>query len=139
LLTRLDRGEADVVLGLFPTDQPQQVGVVDIDANDQVIGIYEKSSLTHLPYMWAIAVWRPSFTQFLHEYVEERLKALMGQQVAQQLRERTPYQELPIGDVIHAAIQAGMGVEAETFASGHCIDIGTPDNLILAIRQRLCD
>ncbi|MEM8614669.1 MAG: sugar phosphate nucleotidyltransferase, partial [Cyanobacteria bacterium P01_H01_bin.105] len=70
LIDRLQTTQADVVLGLFPTDQPDKVGLVDFDQDGVVLGIYEKSQLTHLPYMWAIAVWRPSFTEFLHRFVE---------------------------------------------------------------------
>jgi glucose-1-phosphate thymidylyltransferase len=136
LLNRLFKGDADVVLGLFPTSEPHRVGVVEIGSAGQVYGIYEKSTLTHLPYMWAIAVWRPNFTKFLHQYVEHQLKKLIGDQPVHSLQRIPTYKEMPIGDVIHAAILDGMRVEAEIFSDGHYIDIGTPENLIRAIRSR---
>lgn len=51
LVERLQTSQADVVLGLFPTDQPKKVGLVEFDPAGVVSGIYEKSMLTHLPYM----------------------------------------------------------------------------------------
>lgn len=137
LWSRLVEGNADVVLGLFPTDEPDKVGVVDLDSDGRVVGIYEKSNLMHLPYMWAIAVWRPSFTNFLHELVELQLKTLIGVQPIHNLDELPAYRELPIGDVMHSAIRNGMRIEAEVFPGGHYIDIGTPENLIKAIRSRI--
>ena len=119
ILSRLNASEADVVLGLFPTGQPWKAGMVEFDAAGRVTQIIEKPSQSDLTYMWAIAVWRPSFTQFLHEYV-------CGHVVGT---------ELPIGDVIQAAIQAGLQVEAEPFATGSCRDVGTPADLRQAIRD----
>ncbi|WP_017299757.1 nucleotidyltransferase family protein [Nodosilinea nodulosa] len=137
LLDRLHGGTADVVLGLFPTDQPEKAGVVDFDEDGLVRGIYEKSELTHLPYMWAIAVWRPSFTEFLHRFVGDRTEALIGGQIPQQMTTLPPYRETPIGDVIQAALEAGLRVEAHPFADGSYLDIGVPENLAKAIEQHL--
>lgn len=135
LLERLHGGQADVVLGLFPTQQPEKVGVVDFDDTGLVRGIYEKSRFTHLPYMWAIAAWRPTFSDFLHGFVGDRIQALIGNQIPQHLTTLPPYVETPIGDVIQAALQAGLRVEAEPFAQGHYLDIGIPENLASAIQQ----
>lgn len=135
LLDRLHRSKADVVLGLFPTDQPERVGVVDFDESGLVRGIYEKSGLTHLPYMWAIAAWRPSFSDFLHGFVGDRQQALIGSQIPQHLTALPPYSETPIGDVIQAALESGLRVEAQPFAEGSYLDIGTPENLVKAIQQ----
>lgn len=135
LLQRLHQGGADIVLGLFPTDQPEKVGVVDFDPAGQVLGIYEKSNLTHLPYMWAIAAWRPSFSEFLHQFVTARQRQLIGDRAPHGLKTLPPYTETPIGDVIHAALKAGLQVEAEPFPQGTYLDIGTPENLSTAIQQ----
>ncbi len=136
LVRRLHQGQGDVVLGLFPTDQPDKVGVVDFDqTSGKVVGIYEKSNLTHLPYMWAIAAWRPSFSEFLHQFVMDQQRQLIGDRAPHGLTALPPYTETPIGDVIHAALDAGLQVEAEPFPQGSYLDIGTPDNLITAIRR----
>jgi glucose-1-phosphate thymidylyltransferase len=133
LLARQYATDADVVLGLFPTDQPEQVGVVDFDGTGRVSAVIEKSSLTHLRYMWALAVWQPRFTEFLHRWVESKRQVLIGHAAPQALQQFPPHTELPMGDVIQAGIQAGLRVEAEVFESGQYFDIGTPENLTKAI------
>lgn len=135
LLRRAEETGADVVLGLFPTEQPQQVGVVEFDATGQVLGIYEKSSFTHLRYMWAIALWQPSFTHFLHTFVEAQLHQLIGSTPPQMLTTFPSYTEIPIGDVIQSSIAAGLRVQAVVFESGWVLDIGTPENLAKAIQK----
>lgn len=136
LIQRLNTNQAEVVLGLFPTAQPEQAGVVEFDAaSGRVSGIYEKSGFTHLPYMWAIAAWQPSFTEFLHQVVTEQQQQLIGDQPPMAVKEMPPYTELPIGDVIQQAIQAGLRVEAEPFGNGLSLDIGTPENLMRAIKH----
>jgi len=140
ILRRLRENKADVVLGLFPTDEPEKVGVVDVDKKGRVLGVYEKSSFTHLRYMWAIAVWGPRFTEFLHAFTESAIRHQGAPDVVagQGDDDGKPAVETPIGDVIQAAVTAGLRVEAEIFTDGRYIDIGTPDNLVRAIRDQLC-
>lgn len=135
LLARQVAGGADIVLGLFPTDQPEKAGVVAFDGAGRVSAILEKQAQTNLRYMWAIAVWQPSFTEFLHQFIEAQLEKLMGPAIAQTLKQFPPYREIPIGDVMQAALQAGLRVEAEVFDTGSSLDIGIPENLVKAIRQ----
>lgn len=119
LLARLQRTGADVVLGLFPTENFRKAGMVQFDECGRVQQIVEKPQQTTLKYMWAIAVWSPRFTEFLHEFVSGKI----------------PDKEVPIGDVIQAGIGAGLRVEAEAFPDGSYLDVGTPDDLARAIRQ----
>lgn len=119
VLARLVDHQADVVLGLFPTQQYWKAGMVEFDATGRVSQIIEKPQQTDLKYMWAIAVWTPRFTQFLQDY----------------LATHVPEVELPIGNVIQAGIAAGLRVEAETFPEGSYLDVGTPEDLARAIRD----
>ena len=130
LLQRQARTQADVVLGLFPTDQPQKAGMVDFDAFGRVRLIIEKPSQTDLKYMWAIAVWTPTFTQFLHDH----LIAVEAAKTQIPEAERS-LRELAIGDVIQAGITTGLRVEAEVFETGVYLDIGTPENLVKAVQE----
>jgi len=125
IITRQQASDADVVLGLFPTDQPQKAGMVDFDDTGRVRLIIEKPQQSNLQYMWGIAVWKPTFTEFLHQY----LITLKAKSNLSQLP------EIPIGDVIQAAIQQGFHVEAEAFPDGTYLDIGTPNDLVRAVRQ----
>ena len=124
ILKRLESNNADVVLGLFPTDKPQKAGMVDFDDTGKVRSIIEKPPQSDLRFMWGIAVWKPQFTEFLHEYL-----------VAVKEDINLPnLPEIPIGNVIQAAISKGLQVEAEAFADGSYLDIGTPDDLVKAVR-----
>mgnify|MGYP001797236120 CR=1 FL=1 len=124
ILNRLQRSNADVVLGLFPTDKPQKAGMVYFDDKGKVISIIEKPSQSNLHFMWGIAVWKPEFTEFLHEYLTAVKKDVNLPNLP----------EIPIGNVIQAAINQGLQVEAEAFVDGSYLDIGTPDDLIKAVR-----
>ncbi|MEO1433491.1 MAG: sugar phosphate nucleotidyltransferase [Cyanobacteria bacterium J06633_8] len=124
ILKRLEVNNADVVLGLFPTDKPHKAGMVDFDDAGKVSSIIEKPRQSNLSFMWGIAVWNPEFTQFLHEYL-----------IAVKEDINLPnLPEIPIGNVIQAAISKGLQVEAEAFVNGNYLDIGTPDDLIKAVR-----
>ena len=133
LLARLRANKADVVLGLFPTDQSQKAGMVDFDAGGRVYLVIEKPSQTDLRYMWGVAVWTPVLTQFMHEYLAtieaDRWHSDAGNHPKKQ-------RELPLGDVIQAAIDRGLRVEAEVFTDGeYLLDIGTPEDLVRAVRK----
>ena len=125
ILTRLDAGKADVVLGLFPTLQPQKAGMVDFDEIGKVRLIVEKPQSTNLRYMWGIAVWTPAFTEFLNQYL---IDLEINSDLAQ-------IPEVPIGDIIQAAINTGLRVESEIFKDGSYLDIGTPKDLVKAVRD----
>ena len=135
LMERLARGSADAVLGLFPAAFPEREGVVDIDETGQIRGIFEKSVFTHLDFMWALAVWRPSFTEFLHQFVQDRLSELCKDAAPLDLPSNSTFKEIAIGDVLHQSIKAGLRVEGHRFVTGRYIDIGTPDQLMVALRQ----
>ena len=129
LLAHLDRTQADVVLGLFPSEQPQRMDMVETDIEGNVQRIVIKSKDTKLKYSWMIAVWNFKFTRFMHGYLEQIYVPSPG------LSKTKDGQETYVGDVIQAAIEAGLKVESETFTSGYCIDLGTPEDLSRAMRD----
>ena len=132
LLARQANTKADVVLGLFPTDQPQKAGMVDFDSTGQVRLIQEKPKQTNLKYMWGVAVWTPVFTSFLHKFlitIEANIQ--QNQEHKNPIRRR----ELPIGDVIQAAINTGIKVQAEVLTDGKYLDIGTSEDLVRAVHR----
>jgi len=135
VLARQTATAADVVLGLFPSSQPEKVGMVEFDQTGRVSLIVEKAKTSHLRYMWAIAVWTPTFTQFMHDHL-----AAIEQHRASGSRDELPTvtRELPIGDVIQAAIDQGLHVQAEVFLEGRYLDIGTPDDLLSATHEPSC-
>lgn len=130
LLARQAKNNAEVVLGVFPSKQPEKVGMVDFDSKGRVHLIVEKPQHTHLRYMWGVAVWTPVFTHFLHEYLIEVEKDSVSKQGNPAFRS-----EIPIGNVIQAAVDRGLLVEAEVFEAGRYLDIGTPEDLVRAVQD----
>jgi glucose-1-phosphate thymidylyltransferase len=123
LLAKKAASNADIMLGLFPADSPQQVDMVNLDENDRVRQIVIKPRQTPLRFTWGIAVWTPVFTAFLHEH----LATLKGSMAAKP--------ELTMGHVIDAAVSSDLKVEAVIVSNDPYLDIGTPENLLRAIRN----
>jgi glucose-1-phosphate thymidylyltransferase len=113
---------AEVTLGLFPVHRPENVDMVDIDSRGRVRQIVIQPSATPLRHSWAIAVWTPVFTQFLHENVAS-------------LRERAEARpEVSVGQVFQLALEAGLNVNSAIVSRSPYVDIGTPEGLISAMR-----
>ncbi len=115
---------ADIVLGLFPTRQPQTADMVELDAQGRACRIIIKPAQTSLRYTWIIAIWTQVFSQFMHEYLLD-----------QQVETGNARQELHVGHVIQAAIEQQLYVETLTFSEGTYLDIGTPASLLQAIQE----
>jgi glucose-1-phosphate thymidylyltransferase len=130
LVQRWQQTKPDVVLGLFPCDQPRKAGMVDFEPNGKVNLIIEKPKQTHLKFMWGVALWTPKFTQFLHGFLGKTEQEINSSKTESAIRK-----EISIGDVIQAAIVAGFSVEAVPFENGSYLDIGTPDDLVTAVQH----
>jgi glucose-1-phosphate thymidylyltransferase len=111
---------SDLTLGLFPTDYPSKFGMVDLDHENNVSGIIDKPSQTTLKYMWGCACWSPAFTKLLDDYL--RAHPFSGR-------------EIILGDVFLDAIKKGLTVKGLRFDDGQYIDIGTADELDLALKK----
>jgi glucose-1-phosphate thymidylyltransferase len=123
LLEKLTQDSTDVILGLFPADRPDKVDMVNLDNNGTIIGIVVKPNQTDLHYTWGIAAWKPSFTQFMHEFLRRSVQDAANQP------------ELFIGDVIHASILEGLHVQGTEISREPYLDIGTSEDLLRAIRS----
>jgi glucose-1-phosphate thymidylyltransferase len=117
LLVYLGTVDADVVLGLFPTERPEKTDMVDLAADGTVKNIVVKPTHTDLTYSWCIAVWTPVFSRFMHKFLAQH------QHVA------TNRPELFVGNVIQAAIDSGLRVCAIPVSQQPFLDIGTPEDL----------
>lgn len=121
-----DEGQADVVLGLFPTDRCEKTDMVELEADGKrVRRLVIKKPDRGLRFTWSIAVWGPRFTHYLHEQVQY--------QNANQRQGNT--KELYVGDVIQSAIDDGLVASSVAFPGGSYLDIGTPEDLENALRQ----
>ena len=122
LLQHQAESGADVVLGLFPADQPASVDMVALDPGGRVRDLVFRPPQTDLPWCWALAVWTPVFTHFLHEHLKAHESAAGS----------SP--ELSVGHVVQAALGAGVLVHGVPVSDKPFCDIGTADGLERALR-----
>jgi glucose-1-phosphate thymidylyltransferase len=100
----------DVVLGLFTTNRPEKFGMVKMDKDNCVLEIIDKPGKTDLTEMWGCIVWRPRFTDYLHECV---------------------YKEgiSDFAKIMNDAITEGLKFRGVRAADGTYIDLGTYDEI----------
>ena len=120
LLAQQRTKDADVVLGLFPADRPEKVDMVEADDNGRVRQIIVKPPHSELHFSWGAAVWAPTFTDFMHDYLTSH----------QHVAVEKP--ELYVGDIVQAAIDNGLNVIGVQVSQQAFLDIGTWDDLARA-------
>lgn len=120
LLAHHRTNESDLTLALFPTDNPTKFGMVDVADDGKVRLTIDKPVNTNLRLMWGAACWSPGFTALLGRFLGEK-----------------PYEgkEIVLGDAFNQAIKSGLLVCSYTFETGQYIDIGTANELDLALKQ----
>jgi glucose-1-phosphate thymidylyltransferase len=119
LLAQQEKSHADIVLGLFIPSNPRKFDMVDCSKGGLVSNIVIKPPQTNLKYAWICAVWMPSFSRFMHEY--------LAKVIAETKPENNP--EIYVGTVMQAALKKGIKITAEVLPNGRAIDVGTPDDL----------
>lgn len=112
-----ERSGADVVLGVFPTDHPEQLGPVRVIDGGRVIEVLDKPASTDLRNTWGLAVWSPHFTQ------------LLAREVAAAAHDQKPV----LGALFQRALELGLAVRAVEFPEGHFVDVGTSQGLAEAL------
>jgi dTDP-glucose pyrophosphorylase len=64
--------EDDVILVLFTTERPEKFGMVRMNGEGRVLEIVDKPHQTDLTEMWGCIIWRPLFTEYLHNCVSRQ-------------------------------------------------------------------
>jgi glucose-1-phosphate thymidylyltransferase len=100
----------DVVLVLFPTSRPEKFGMVRVDGDRRVVEIVDKPRQTDLRDMWGCIVWRPRFTEHLHECVRRRGISDFAR-------------------ILNDAIAMGMRVRSFLVTGGSYADLGTYEEI----------
>jgi glucose-1-phosphate thymidylyltransferase len=95
---------------MFTTDRPEKFGMVKADESGRVICIDDKPLRTDLTEMWGCIVWRPRFTEFLHECVSE--KGISD-----------------FAKIMNSAIINGMRFKGIHMLDGTYIDLGTYEEI----------
>ncbi len=123
LMTRHAGTQADIVLGLCPAGHARTYDRVQFHERTGIVdGLILKPEDERFPYSWAIALWTPRFTEFLHDYAIQNKPSEPGMK------------ELTAGHAIQASIEAGLRVQAAVLSEEPYLDIGTPGDLRLASR-----
>jgi len=125
---------ADVVLGLMPVERPHKWDMVDLNEHGRIRQFVIKPAHTLLTYAWVIAVWTPVFSNFMHQYLIKNQREIHCQTTTQ--NHKTQNLELYTGDVFQAAVKEGLSIETVIFPKGFCIDIGTPEDLVKAVKNK---
>jgi glucose-1-phosphate thymidylyltransferase len=120
LIEKIEHTHADVVLSLFKMPNYQSCDMIEFDGS-KINNIVIKEDRRDLTYGWTSAVWGPSFTEFLHEY----LGALISGNKQGTIKVNDKTRELYVGDVILAAMLKGYKVEYVLFEEGTALDVGT--------------
>jgi glucose-1-phosphate thymidylyltransferase len=100
----------DVVMILFPTNRPEKFGMVRLDGANRVLEIVDKPQETALTLMWGCILWRPRFTEHLHECVRRHGTS-------------------DFAAILNQAIAGGMRVRAFPVADGSYMDLGTYEEI----------
>lgn len=108
----MDREDLDLVLGVFATEVPEQLGPVRFDADGRVREVLDKPAFTDVHNTWAMAIWSPTFTALLHQTIADAAGANRA-----------------LGEIFNLAVQEGMKVKAVSFPHGSFVDIGTVKGL----------
>jgi len=111
IIEKLKTEDADLVLGVFPTNEPNSLAPVELKQNGQVIKIDEKPLHSEIMNTWGIAVWNSTFWNFFKS-IENTLMA--GESISL---------------VFHKAVMAGFKVYGVYFENGSYNDIGRIDCL----------
>lgn len=125
VLEKQQETDAAIVLGLFEVAHPHKWDMVETDEAGNVKAILPKPENSELKQAWCIAVWSPEFTAFMHRYLQQIEPRFVTGELT----------EIPLGTVMQAAIDAGLEVQSVYFPEGSCLDMGTPEDLKLAIRK----
>jgi glucose-1-phosphate thymidylyltransferase len=112
LVERMHSTGCDICLSLVPVQDATGWDLLQLDG-DRVVSVAIKAGTASSAMGWASAVWQPSFSRFMHGF----LPAASGEQ------------EVYVGHVIQAALDAGLHARAVTFSSGFALDIGVPERL----------
>lgn len=122
ILHSLQNGTADVVLGVYPTDHPEDLCPVQYDENQRVVSLHDKCARNDsLLNTWGTAAWTPTFAEFLHDYVA-RVTVPAGR-------------ELTLAEILTAALKLGIRVDAVPFHQGRFWDIGKNSSLLKARQE----
>ena len=133
LIERQEQTGADVVLGLHLIEDTRVWDMVACDEDGGVRDLVMKPALTTLTHGWCCAVWTPRFSDFLHRFLRADETKRNLSRLATTANDLGG--DLAVGVVLQAALKAGLSMQSVKFPGERYLDIGTPENLVKAVRQ----
>ena len=106
----------EAILGIFHSDTPQELCQVIINEDGNVERLLEKSGKIEVQNTWGIAIWKPSFNNFLHKHLKS-------------LENKKRKKEYSISEVFNAAIREGISIASYSVPNSYYFDVGTPGGL----------
>lgn len=100
----------EVILVLFTTTRPEKFGMVKMDEERRIIEIVDKPAKTDLTEMWGGIIWRPKFTEYLHDCVNEHGVS-------------------DFAKIMNNAIADGMKFRGVQMKTGNYVDLGTYEEI----------
>lgn len=125
--------EADIVLGIFPVKYFWKWDMIDFEGT-KIKEIVIKGKRSDLKYGWSNAVWKPTFTTFMHEFLKDLIHSNdKGTRILPDGSER----ELYVGDVITEAMKNGLKTDYVIFENGFTTDIGTHKEMAELLKKSI--
>jgi len=106
IIQKLNNENADLVLGVFPTDEARHLAPVEFDTDGRVLNIWEKPEVPKYNNAWGIAVWNEKFWNFFES------------------QSSTLEVGISVTDVFDKAAKGGLSVFCVYFYDGFYKDIG---------------
>lgn len=116
LLDKWRRMNADLVLGIFPTDEPQHLAPVELDPSGKILAIQDKPKCPKFMNTWGLALWNANFWALFKSVAGSILPGSS------------------ISDIFQLAIENGLRVYGVHFEDGFYYDIGKIDKLPFVLR-----
>jgi glucose-1-phosphate thymidylyltransferase len=113
IIAELELKNADLVLGVFPTDEASHFAPVEFDENNKVVNIWEKPEFPKYSNAWGIAIWTSTFWEYFHSY-SERLEPGVS-----------------VTEIFNSAAHDGLRVYCVYFKDGWYKDVGRINNISL--------
>jgi len=120
ILNELISSQADLILGLFPTETPNYFGVVDFDEYYRPIDFIDKPTHTEFRFVWGIGCWKFRFMEILNSFVQHYKEYA---------------KELILSDIFKIALSQNLDIRVYPFHNGEYYDIGITSEIPKVIKR----
>jgi glucose-1-phosphate thymidylyltransferase len=124
LKSKFLQSPADIMLGIVPSEHYLRSDMIEFGSDGRIHDLIIKENRPDLKYSWFIALWRPSFSLYLKNFL---LQWLFNNPEGKMRMPDGSFREIYVGDIIRNSIADGLNVDHVFFGDGHYSDLGTWD------------